>query len=93
MIIAKTHDDMYKPPKMLMTTETVQKSQLQKKSLTDAFISAATAIAKASQASVAGSKNEKFGAATLQKLYKDGILSQEEFDAQMKIVLSLNHLS
>ena len=113
MIVAKTHDDMDEPPNVPMITGTVQKSQPQKESLTDAFVSAATAIAKAfspSQASIVGTETQKVPFSPgkkldlrmknleqlrqLQKLYEDGILSQEEFDAQKKIVvLSLNHLT
>ena len=112
MIVAKTHDDMDEPPKVPMITGAVQKSQ-PKESLTDAFVSAATAIAKVfspSQASVATTETQKVPFSPgikldlrmknleqlrqLQKLLEDGILSQEEFDSQKKIVvLSLNHLS
>lgn len=45
MIVAKTYDNMDDPPKVPMTTGVVQKSQ-PKESLTEAFIGAATAIAK-----------------------------------------------
>ena len=41
---SKTLDDMDEPPKVPMTTRTIQKSQPQKDSLTDAFV---TAIVKA----------------------------------------------
>jgi hypothetical protein len=61
MIVAKTHDDMDEPPKVPMITGAVPKTQ-PKESLTDAFVSAATAIAKAfspSQASVAGTEAQK----------------------------------
>jgi hypothetical protein len=95
-----------------MITVAVAKSQ-PKESLTDAFVSAAIAIAKAfspSQASVAATETQNIPFSPgkkldlrlknleqlqqLQKLYKDGILSQEEFDSQKKIVvLSLNHLT
>ena len=110
MTVAKTHDDMDEPPKVPMITGTVQKSQPQKESLTDAFVSAATAIAKAFSPSQASVETQKVPFSPgkkldlrmknleqlrqLQKLYEDGILSQEEFDAQKKIVvLSLNHLT
>ncbi len=46
MVVAKTHDDLDNPPKVPMMTGSIQK-QPHRESLTDAFTSAATAIAKA----------------------------------------------
>ena len=112
MIVAKTHEDMDEPPKVPMITGATKISQ-PKESLTDAFVSAATAIAKVlspSQASVSSADSQKVPLSPgkkldlrmknleqlrqLQKLFEDGILSQEEFDSQKKIVvLSLNHLA
>ncbi len=45
MVVAKTHDDLDNPPKVPMITGSIQK-QPRRESLTDAFTSAATAIAK-----------------------------------------------
>ena len=45
IIVAKTHEDMDEPPKVPMITGAIQKSQ-PKESLTDAFVSAATATAQ-----------------------------------------------
>ena len=106
MIIAHTHDDMNNPPKVSMITGSVQK-QPRRESLTDAFASAATAIAKAispahSQQSDASpslqvrcspSKTVDIRMKNLdqlrclQRLWEDGILTEEEFLAQKRIVL------
>ena len=95
MIVAKTHDDMDEPPKVPMITGAVQKSQ-PKDSLTDVFVSAATAVARVfspSQKVDLRMKNLE-QLRQLQKLLEDGILSQEEFESQKKIVvLSLNNLA
>lgn len=107
MIIAKTHDDIENPPKVPMITG-VQKPK-QRDSLTDAFTSAAVAIAKVfSPSSENGSSTTTSFSPSkqinlrlknleqlrqLQQLQEDGVLSQEEFHSQKKIVLSsLNNL-
>ena len=46
MIAAKTHDDLDDPPRVPMITGSVKRNSQPKESLSDAFASAATAIAK-----------------------------------------------
>ena len=52
MIVAKTHDDLDDPPRVPMITGTMKRSQ-PKESLSDAFASAATAIAKVPATAIA----------------------------------------
>ena len=105
MVVAKTHDDLDDPPKVPMITGLKSK---QKESLTEVFTSAAVAIAKAfSPSSENYNPTAQFSPSKkitlrmknldqlrqLQQLQEDGILSQEEFQSQKKIVLeSLNNL-
>ena len=108
MVVTKTHDDLNEPPKVPMFTGVVPKHS-RKDTLSDAFASAATAIAKALSPSPLGEipKSTQFSPSKkidlrmknleqlrqLQQLREDGILSQEEFQSQKKIVIaSLDNL-
>lgn len=113
IIAAKTHDDLDDPPRVPMITGSVKRNSQPKESLSDAFASAVTAIAKVlspipnvtqakgaeNQATFSPGKKLELRMKNLeqlrqlQQLLEDGILSQEEFASQKKIVLcSLNKL-
>ena len=102
MIVANTHDDLDHPPKVPMITGCVQRHP-HKESLSDAFTSAASAIAKAfspmqntplsTQVKCSPSKtvdirmNNLEQLRCLQRVREDGILTEEEFLLQKNIVL------
>ena len=101
MIVAKTHDNLDEPPKVPMITGNIQRNQ-KRESLTDAFVGAATAIAQVLSPTSVPKGSSPFSPSKkinlrmknleqlrqLQQLYKDGILSEDEFDSQKKIVLT-----
>ena len=108
MVIANTHDDLENPPMVPMITGPAQK-QPNKNSLTEALTSAACAVADAfSPTRTVPPQQVKHGSPSkivdvrmknleqlrmLQSLLDDGVLNQEEFLAQKRIVLqSLNNL-
>lgn len=106
MIVAKTYDDVDTPPNVPMITGP-EKSK-RRESLSDALAGAAIAVTKAfsppasencshmSQGNVSPSKKIDLrlkNLTQLQQLQDEGVLNQEEFLSQKKIVLmSLNNL-
>ena len=102
MFIAKTHDDLDHPPNVPLITGSVQR-QPRKESLSDAFTSAACAIAKAfsppptppptpsstrSPSKVVDIRMKNLEQLRcLQQLREDGILTEEEFLLQKNIVI------